>query len=94
MLLHGPPGTGKTLSTMYLLHAMAGRTTILLTGRGLGLIEQALAIGRDLAPATFVFEDIDLVAAERTMGSAARGCCSSCSTRWRASPMTRTCCSC
>ncbi len=67
VLLHGPPGTGKTLSTMYLLHAMAGRTTILLTGRGLGLIEQALAIGRDLAPATFVFEDIDLVAAERTM---------------------------
>jgi ATP-dependent 26S proteasome regulatory subunit len=61
VLLHGPPGTGKTLSTMYLLHAMAGRTTILLTGRGLGLIEQALAIGRDLAPATFVFEDIDLV---------------------------------
>ena len=52
---------------MYLLHAMAGRTTIVLTGRGLGLIEQAMAIGRELAPATFVFEDIDLVAAERTM---------------------------
>jgi hypothetical protein len=67
VLLHGPPGTGKTLSVTYLLHAMAGRTTILLTGRGLGLIEQALAIGRELAPATFVFEDIDLVAAERTM---------------------------
>jgi hypothetical protein len=67
VLLHGPPGTGKTLSISYLLHAMAGRTTILLTGRGLGLIEQAMAIGRELAPATFVFEDIDLVAAERTM---------------------------
>ncbi len=67
VLLHGPPGTGKTLSVMYLLGAMPGRTTILLTGRGLGLIEQALAIGRDLAPATFVFEDIDLVATERTM---------------------------
>jgi hypothetical protein len=67
VLLHGPPGTGKTLSVMYLLRAMAGRTTILLTGRGLGFIEQALAIGRELAPATFVFEDIDLVAAERTM---------------------------
>jgi ATPase family associated with various cellular activities (AAA) len=67
VLLHGPPGTGKTLTVSYLLHAMPGRTTILLTGRGLGLIEQALAIGRELAPATFVFEDIDLVAAERTM---------------------------
>jgi hypothetical protein len=73
VLLHGPPGTGKTLSVMYLLHAMAGRTTILLTGRGLGLIEQALSIGRDLAPATFVFEDIDLVAAERTMPFASGG---------------------
>jgi len=73
VLLHGPPGTGKTLSTMYLLHAMAGRTTILLTGRGLRLIEQALAIGRELAPATFVFEDIDLVAAERTMEIGSQG---------------------
>ena len=73
VLLHGPPGTGKTLSVMYLLHAMAGRTTILLTGRGLGLIEQAMAIGRELAPATFVFEDIDLVAAERTMEFGSEG---------------------
>lgn len=73
VLLHGPPGTGKTLSVRYLLHAMPGRTTILLTGRGLGLIEQALAIGRELAPATFVFEDIDLVAAERTMPFGSEG---------------------
>jgi hypothetical protein len=73
VLLHGPPGTGKTLSTMYLLGAMTGRTTILLTGRGLGLIEQAMEIGRELAPATFVFEDIDLVAAERTMEFASQG---------------------
>jgi ATP-dependent 26S proteasome regulatory subunit len=67
VLLHGPPGTGKTLSVSYLIGAMPGRTTILLTGRGLGLIEQAIGIGRQLAPATVVFEDIDLVAAERTM---------------------------
>jgi hypothetical protein len=73
VLLHGPPGTGKTLTIMYLLRAMAGRTTVLLTGRGLGLIEQALAIGRELAPATFVFEDIDLVATERTMPFAGGG---------------------
>ena len=58
---------------MYLLRAMPGRTTILLTGRGLGLIEQALAIGRELAPATFVFEDVDLVAAERTMAFDSEG---------------------
>ena len=66
VLLHGPPGTGKTLSINYVLSTMPGRTTILLTGRGLGLIEQALAIARDLEPATVVFEDVDLVAAERT----------------------------
>ena len=67
VLLHGPPGTGKTLSVSYIIGAMPGRTTVLLTGRGLGLIEQAIGIARQLAPATVVFEDIDLVAAERTM---------------------------
>src|SRR5207244_691772 len=67
VLLHGPPGTGKTLSVNYLLGKMPGRTTVLLTGRGLGLIEHAVAIARELTPATIVLEDIDLVAAERTM---------------------------
>ena len=67
VLLHGPPGTGKTLSVNYLLGAMPGRTTVLLTGRNLGLIEPAVAIARDLPPATVVLEDVDLVAAERTM---------------------------
>jgi cell division protease FtsH len=67
ILLHGPPGTGKTLTATYLLGAMRERTTILLTGPGLGLIESAVGIARDLAPATVVFEDIDLVAGERTM---------------------------
>jgi hypothetical protein len=67
ILLHGPPGTGKTLTVGYLLSAMPGRTVVLLTGRGLGFIEQAISIGRELAPATVVFEDVDLVASERTM---------------------------
>jgi hypothetical protein len=73
VLLHGPPGTGKTLSVTYLLGAMPGRTSVLLTGRGLGLIEQAVGIARELAPATVVFEDVDLVAGERTMGWGAGG---------------------
>jgi len=67
VLLHGPPGTGKTLTVSYLLGVMPGRTTILLTGRGQGLIEQALGLAYELAPATVVLEDVDLVAAERTM---------------------------
>jgi hypothetical protein len=67
VLLHGPPGTGKTLTVNYLLSAMQGRTTVILTGQALGLVEQAFAIARDLTPATVVLEDVDLVATERTM---------------------------
>ena len=73
VLLHGPPGTGKTLTVSYLLGVMPGRSTILLTGRGLGLIEQALSLARELAPATVVLEDVDLVAAERTMPGGNQG---------------------
>lgn len=73
VLLHGPPGTGKTLSVSYLLGAMPARTTVLLTGRGLGLIEHALRIAHELAPATVVLEDVDLVAAERTMPQGNQG---------------------
>ncbi len=67
VLLHGPPGTGKTLTVNYLLSATEGRTTVLLTGEALGQISAAFSIARDLAPATVVLEDVDLVAAERTM---------------------------
>ncbi|HUA43934.1 MAG TPA: AAA family ATPase [Solirubrobacteraceae bacterium] len=73
VLLHGPPGTGKTLTVNYLLSEMAGRTTVLLTGRALGLVEPAVAIARELTPATVVLEDVDLVATERTMPSAHAG---------------------
>jgi cell division protease FtsH len=67
ILLHGPPGTGKTHTVTYLLGAMPGRTTVILTGQSLGLVEQATTIARQLAPATVVLEDVDLIAAERTM---------------------------
>ena len=65
LLLHGAPGTGKTLTAMYLVGRMAGRTTVLLTGGALGLIEPACALARELQPATVVLEDVDLVARER-----------------------------
>jgi DNA polymerase III delta prime subunit len=67
VLLHGPPGTGKTLTVNYLLSTTEGRTTVLLTGQALGQISAAFSIARELAPATIVLEDVDLVAAERTM---------------------------
>jgi hypothetical protein len=72
VLLHGPPGTGKTLTVNYLLSAMQGRTTVLLTGQSLHLIEEAFTIARDLTPSTVVLEDVDLVAEER-MGPGPHG---------------------
>jgi len=59
LLLYGPPGTGKTLVTRYVINAMPGRTVLLLTGRGMGLIPQSCALARALQPATVVLEDVD-----------------------------------
>lgn len=67
VLLYGLPGTGKTLTVMYLIGRMEGRTVILMTGRGLGLIETVAKMARKLAPSMVVMEDVDLVAEERTM---------------------------
>src|SRR6266496_3201426 len=66
LLLYGPPGTGKTLTAMYLAHQMQGRTTLLLTGRGVGLLEGSCKMARLLQPATIILEDVDLIAEERT----------------------------
>jgi hypothetical protein len=67
ILLHGKPGTGKTLTAMYLASAMKERTVLILTGRGLGLIETCCQIARWLAPSMLIIEDVDLVAQERSM---------------------------
>lgn len=66
VLLHGPPGTGKTLTAMHLAARMPERTILLLTGRGLGLVDQSCAMARLLQPATVILEDVDLIAEERT----------------------------
>jgi hypothetical protein len=65
ILFYGPPGTGKTLTTMYLVRQMPERTTILLTGRSLGLIGRSCALARMLEPSIVVIEDVDLVAEDR-----------------------------
>jgi hypothetical protein len=67
LLLYGAPGTGKTLTVMYLAGRMKGRTTLLTTGRGLGLISSVAQMARILAPSTVVVEDVDLIAQERGM---------------------------
>ncbi len=66
MLLYGAPGTGKTLTAMYLANQMPERTVILLTGGGIGLLEQSCQMARLLQPATVILEDVDLIAEERT----------------------------
>lgn len=65
VLLHGPPGTGKTLTAMYLATQMTGRTVLLATGYGHGMLEHACAVARALQPATIVLEDVDLIAEDR-----------------------------
>ncbi len=65
LLLYGPPGVGKTLTLMYLIGRMPGRTTILTTGLGMGLLHPVAQLARTLAPAMVVLEDVDLIAEER-----------------------------
>jgi AAA+ superfamily predicted ATPase len=65
LLLFGPPGVGKTFTLMYLARCMPGRTVILTTGRGMGMIQAVAQMARLLAPAMVVLEDVDLIAQER-----------------------------
>ena len=65
MLLYGAPGTGKTLTVMYLAGRMPDRTLLLVTGRGMGMVELVAAMARQLAPSMVVLEDVDLIAEER-----------------------------
>jgi hypothetical protein len=65
VLMYGPPGTGKTLTIMYLARRMADRTVVLMSGPSMGWISRLGPFIRDLAPATIVVEDVDLIAQER-----------------------------
>lgn len=65
LLLYGPPGVGKTLTLMHLIGQMPGRTTILVTGVGMGMLQAVAQMARTLAPALVVLEDVDLIAEDR-----------------------------
>ncbi len=56
---------GKTFTLMYLVGRMPGRTVILTTGRGMGLVQTVAQMARTLAPAMVVLEDVDLMAEQR-----------------------------
>jgi ATP-dependent 26S proteasome regulatory subunit len=66
VLLHGPPGTGKTHTVRYLIGRMERSTVIVLSGRALGMLDQAAALARRLTPSVLVIEDVDLIAEDRS----------------------------
>jgi len=65
VLLYGPPGTGKTHLVRHLLSRTPGTTAVLLSGRTLGLLNEATTLARVAQPALIVLEDCDLVAEHR-----------------------------
>jgi hypothetical protein len=65
LLLYGPPGTGKTFTLMYLIGQMRGRTILLMSGNGIGLLGAVMQMARTLAPSMVVIEDVDIIAEER-----------------------------
>ena len=67
VLLYGPPGTGKTHTVSWLAAELRDATVIVLAGGSLGAAGPVARLARELAPSLVVFEDVDLVAEERTM---------------------------
>jgi cell division protease FtsH len=65
LLLYGPPGTGKTHTIHYLIGAMTGHTTLLITAEQIGQFSEYITLARLLQPSIVVMEDIDLVACHR-----------------------------
>lgn len=65
LLFHGPPGNGKTYTIRYLIGALPGHTTLIITGAQVAQLTEYMALARLLQPSLVVIEDIDLVAKER-----------------------------
>jgi hypothetical protein len=65
LLLYGPPGTGKTYTIHYLIGALPGDTTLLVTAEQVALLDEYVALARLLQPSIVVLEDVDLIGRER-----------------------------
>jgi hypothetical protein len=63
--LHGPPGTGKTSISLYLAGLLPDFTVCFVSGDQLLHPRAICHMARYLQPSMVVFEDIDLIAAER-----------------------------
>jgi ATP-dependent 26S proteasome regulatory subunit len=71
VLLYGPPGNGKTHTIHYLIGALEGHTTFLITAGQMGLLNEYMTLARLLQPSLVVVEDVDLIARDReSMNSA------------------------
>lgn len=66
LLFYGPPGTGKTHTIHYLIGALPGHTTFLMTAEQMGLLKEYMTLARLLQPSIVVLEDVDLIARDRT----------------------------
>jgi cell division protease FtsH len=69
LLFYGPPGTGKTHTLHYLIGALKGHTTLLVTAEQIGAVAEYLTLARLLQPSIVVIEDVDLVARDRSTTS-------------------------
>ncbi|MCI0334423.1 MAG: ATP-binding protein [Planctomycetes bacterium] len=65
VLLYGPPGTGKTYTIHYLIGAVPGHTTLLVTAEQVGMLNEYITLARLLQPSIVVLEDVDLIGRER-----------------------------
>lgn len=70
VLLYGPPGSGKTLTVRHLLSETPGTTAVVLAGNSIQYVTQAAELARAMQPAIVVLEDVDLIAADRTLSEA------------------------
>jgi hypothetical protein len=66
ILFHGPPGTGKTHTIHYLIGAVAGQTTLLVTAEQVAWLGEYMTLARLYQPCLVVIEDVDLIAMERS----------------------------
>lgn len=65
LLFYGPPGTGKTHTIHYLIGALRGHTTLLITAEQIKNISEYMTLARMLQPCIVVIEDVDLIARHR-----------------------------
>lgn len=65
LLFYGPPGVGKTHTIHYLIGALRGHTTLLITSEQIKNISEYMILARLLQPCLVVIEDVDLIARHR-----------------------------